>query len=123
MAKGKGIGLSVLAQIKAEAEDKAKRKAQGKANKGEAEHSPAYSADASERLFANTSVILSKDDEILLKPANTGARRGRAPRLIVEATEAAVDQLCADLKALIKDEALMAEKRASFEEWRNAQKK
>lgn len=117
MAKGKGIGLSVLASIKQEAADKAA----GKAAKGDKEHNPAYSADELERLVANTGVIVAKDGTLLLKPANTGARRGRAPRLLIEATPEAVDKLCEGLKMLIADGEAMGEKRASFEKWATEQ--
>ena len=115
MAKTKGIGLSVLASIKQEAADKAKAKAEGKATTGETEHNPAYSADELERLLANTGVIVTRDGDLLLKPANTGARRGKAPRLLIKATVEDIDKLAEGLKMLIADEEAMGEKRADFE--------
>ncbi len=117
----KGIGLSVLAEIKADADQKAKDKKAGKASKGAKGSNPAYSADELERLLTNTGVIVAQDGTVLLKPANTGARRGRAPRCLIPATPEAVDKLCEGLKMLIADEATMAEKVNSFKSWAAAQ--
>ena len=116
MAKAKRIGLSVLASIKAEAEQKAQAKAEGKSGK-DGDNNPAYSADELERLIANSGVIVASDGTVLLKPANTGARRGRAPRLLIEATPESIDKLCEGLKLLVADEATMAEKVSNFKAW------
>ena len=113
----KRIGLSVLASIKAEADQKAADKAAGKSSGNKGEHNPSYSADEFERLISNTGVIVAKDGTILLKPANTGARRGRAPRALVEATPEAVDKFCEGLKMLLADDEVMAEKVNSFKAW------
>lgn len=125
MASSGSMGLSVLADIKAESEAKAKAKADRKAAKGKGGKAkpadPRYSADEFERLSANTGVTVAKDGTVLLRPANSGPRRGRAARLLVEATPEAIDALCESLKAILADEALMGEKRASFEAWQAKQ--
>ena len=115
---GGSIGLSVLGEIKKTQEEAAARKAAGKsAKKGDAPTDPRYSADELERLFANTGVIVAKDGSVLLKPANTGARRGRAPRMLVAATPEAIDAMADGLKSLLADEERMAAKIESFKEW------
>ena len=111
------LGLKVLGEIQTEAEERAARKAAGKAAKGNKPADPRYSADELERLHANTSVVVAKDNTILLKPANTGARRGRAPRLLIPATPEAIDAMAEGLKELLADEERMAAKVESFNEW------
>ena len=117
MAKHGSMGLGILAGIKDEQARKQADKAAGKASKGDKATSPAYSSDELERLLANTGCIVAADGTVLLKPANPGARKGRAPRLLVEATEEAIDKLCEGLKALIADEATLTEKVESFKAW------
>ena len=112
-----GVGLEILSAIQAEKKERAARRKAGKSAK-DVPSDPRYSADEMERLLSNTSVFESSEGEILLRPATCGPRKGRAPRLIIPATEAGIEALAEGLRLLIADEAAMKERLEETKRWR-----
>lgn len=109
------LGLKVLGEIKTEAERRATRKIVPKPARTDFQ----FSLEEVDRLHDNTSVIVARDGSLILKPANSGAQRGKPPRLLIPATPEAVDAMAAALKQLLADEERMAAKVESFNEWVN----
>ena len=98
--------LDVLGEMEAEAKE-AKANKGRKAASGDRPVNPAYSSDDFTRLVSNCWLTETSDGGVLIRVANSGARKGKSPAFRLMATEEDVDRWAAMLKAMVNDPELM----------------